>query len=166
MRHSFLVFFLAATAFAAPHYKFDVTTGKRVQFSAAEESAWSAANSPAIQLARAKAAKRAAVVARTDELLNETGVQYGGNWYLPTDKNRSDWWILYQQAKAGELAYPVTISTKDDGEVSFANASGAKNWKDAIFAQVKSWEDTERGLRIAIKAAADVAAVNAIIDPR
>ncbi len=104
---------------------------------------------------------------RTQELILQ-GFSFGSpvETFSLSEPAQTNWIGLKQAADAGMITFPTSVSTKDDGEYSIADAAELANFYGAGLAAKKSHLDSGRSLKISINSAADEAAVDAVVDSR
>ena len=115
-------------------------------------------------LAVAKTRKFVAIDARTDQLISE-GFTYSAKQFSITLSAQNK--IMgSHQIRAG-LAYPLSWNTIDDGD-SYDIVDGAdlEAFYLAAFAELRGHLDSGTALKASVRAAADVAAVDAVVDGR
>lgn len=117
-------------------------------------------------LATAKAAKFVDIDRRTDELI-ALGFSYSAKQFPLSLEFQSRLLNYLQNRDEPEFAYPVEWNTIDDlGVHSSANASDLEAICDAMQTQIRTHVDSGTALKTQVRAAANVAAVVAIVDPR
>lgn len=117
-------------------------------------------------LAEVKAAKYAAIDARTVELI-EQGFVFGGQTYSLSLPAQTTWLGLDQLRSDPALTYPVVVNTLDDGATgSLPDAATVHGFFLTAVGTYRGHKDSGTALKDQVRAAADEAAVNAIVDTR
>lgn len=117
-------------------------------------------------LAEAKAAKMAAIDARSAQILTRGIEIESGVWLsttLAASQNLQDIWIGHQQ---GIQVFPVSISTLSGGAYTVANITAFAAIMSAFGAHKRGTLEAGQALRAQVLACTTVAQVNAIVDDR
>jgi hypothetical protein len=110
-----------------------------------------------------KAVRCEAIDARTQALI-ASGFTFAGHVFSLSTEAQLNWTALY--AARDSLTYPLSVTTDDDEEFSAPDAASLAGLCLTALASVKGRVDSGRGLKLAVLAAADAAALNAILDVR
>ena len=120
-----------------------------------------------LTLARAKIRKYAAIDARSQELIAdgfESPASSGDIFSLSAEAQRK--MNEYMTETAG-LSYPVDVTTLDDGKnVALADAAAVGAWHLIAVETVRGHVDSGMTLKDSVRAAANIAAVDAVVDSR
>lgn len=124
------------------------------------------AQADAVLLERAKAAKIAAIDARSQSLLT-AGLEVAKGAVISTsDHAQRNLLMLSVGVQVGSTTLPQGISTIDDGEYVITDATDLKRIQDLWTQRMTSVLDAGRALRLAVLDAETVEAVDAIVDER
>lgn len=99
---------------------------------------------------------------KTDELIT-TGFIYDNETFSTSHHAQMNWNSLRNQT--GEYTWPLNISTKDNNTYSLLQANVPAFWTELIDA-LADHVDSGRVLKKSIFIAADIAAVDAVVDNR
>ena len=110
-----------------------------------------------------KEAKNDAIDARTQELI-AAGFDFEGNTFSLSMMAQMNWVAL--NSARDDLTFPVAVSTKDNQEVTFANATRLHTFCMTALAAGKAHYDSGRALKLAVNGCVDIAAVDTINDAR
>lgn len=117
-------------------------------------------------LADIKHAKCLAVDLRSNELI-EQGFTHNGKLFSLSAPAQRNWMALMDTHNAGLLAFPLSVSVKaDDEEYVIQDAAEFLAFWGAAMGTGKAHIDAGRAIKLAIAAAADIDALNAIVDER
>jgi hypothetical protein len=110
-----------------------------------------------------KAVRCEEIDARTQALI-ASGFTFAGHVFSLSTEAQLNWTALY--AARDSLTYPLSVTTDDDEEFSAPDAATLAGLCLTALATVKGQVDSGRGLKLAVLAAADASALNAILDAR
>ena len=123
------------------------------------------AEKAAVDLPVNKAAKKRAVLIKTQQLL-AGGFAYD-NAVFPSDQASREFFMTkYKLAQAGAQAFPVYLPTANDGVYTVADQAAFDALHDAAVLWGVGIKDTETTLLKDIADAADQAALDAVVDNR
>ena len=118
-------------------------------------------------LARAKLRKYAAINARTEELIDlgfEHPAASGDFFSLSASAQRK---MNGAYGARTVMTYPIEVTTLGDAsKVSLANVATYENWYHDAVAVVRGHVDSGGALKDQVRAAVDIAAVDAVVDNR
>lgn len=117
-------------------------------------------------LEQAKLAKVKAIDARTDELIG-SGFTYADKQFSLSIPSQSKMTAAHHLKDHQAFVYPVNWNTIDDEDVySIPDAADMGLFYLTAIGTIRAYLDSGTGLKDAVRAAADVAAVEAVVDPR
>jgi high-affinity nickel permease len=141
----------------------DVVT---IEFSAEPDDALLAAVIAAHGLALAKSDKTVAIDDKTRELIQQ-GFTFAGLVFSLSTSSQSTLLGLDALRNDPLLVYPINYNTLDDLDVyAIPDAATMHAFFLTAVGTVRAWLDSGTALKNLVRAAATVAAVNAIVDPR
>lgn len=102
---------------------------------------------------------------RTEDLIL-AGFSYGGKVISSSANAQSKWHAIFNMATIGQVTYPLIVSARDETQVSLADAAALYACYGTMVGTGKAHFDSGKVLKDAVLAAADAAAVDAIVDTR
>lgn len=107
--------------------------------------------------------KQDQIDARTQQLI-AAGFPFEGNTFSLSANAQMNW-VALNSARA-DLTYPVSVSTKDNREVSFANATRLHTFCMTALAVGQGHYNSGRALKLSVNGCATIEAVDTINDER
>lgn len=120
-----------------------------------------------LTLPRAKVRKYAAIDARTEELIADGFEHPSASGDIFSLSDRAQRKMNEYALETASLSYPLDVTTLDDGEnVALADAAAVDAWHLTAVETVRGHVDSGMALKDSVRAAADIAAVDAVVDNR
>lgn len=116
-----------------------------------------------ISLSEYKAIKKIAIDLKTRELI-EAGITYDNVIFSSSETAQRNWLALDQFKDFH--TYPVAVTTDNDGEYTFADATSINTFVLTGMAIINAHYASGRALKVQVNAATDVAGVDAVVDNR
>jgi len=123
---------------------------------------WEISENTSTKFVSEKAAKLLAIDMKTNGLISQ-GATFDSVVFSLSANAQLTWLGLL--AKESSFTWPKEISTRSNGAYSLAQADLA-DFTDAMAGTVASYLDSGRALKVSVNAAANLTALNAIVDAR
>lgn len=116
-------------------------------------------------IAFARNGRRQGIDRVTSSIFNR-GFTYDGVRFSLSVEAQANWNRMAAKHAAGNLTFPVDISTKTGGSYTIADATAYEAFESACMTAIETILDTGRSLRAQVNSASTVEEINAIVDDR